>query len=197
MHNDDLLVEDTEFENLHILIKYDDTSGDFETPRDWGNLGTMYCWHRNYELGDKHPYKNCTPDEMLEIIKEDEGDTFMLPVYLYDHSGLRMSTGSFNDRWDSGQVGFIYVSKKKVREEYSCKRITKKLEEKVYKILEAEVETYDQYLSGQVYGFVVEDENENVLDSCWGFYGLDYCKEEGLSSAKSIYENSIGYGGGI
>ena len=28
-----------------------------------------------------------------------------------DHSGLAMQTASFNDPWDSGQVGWIYVSK--------------------------------------------------------------------------------------
>lgn len=35
----------------------------------------------------------------------------ILPLYLYDHSGLAMSTNDFGDRWDSGCVGFIYMDK--------------------------------------------------------------------------------------
>ena len=34
-------------------------------PREWDNLGTMYCFHRNYILGDKKPDymtgENCQP----------------------------------------------------------------------------------------------------------------------------------------
>ena len=27
-----------------------------DSPRSWDNLGTMVCWHRRYQLGDKHTY---------------------------------------------------------------------------------------------------------------------------------------------
>ena len=32
------------------------------------------------------------------------------------------------------------------------------------------VETYDQFLTGQVYGYIIEKYGE-IIDSCWGFYG--------------------------
>ena len=53
-------------------------------------------------------------EAMQKVISE---KYLMLPLYLYDHSGLAMSTESFSGRaphaeWDSGQVGWIYVSKK-------------------------------------------------------------------------------------
>lgn len=35
-----------------------------------------------------------------------------------DHSGLAMQTTSFNDPWDSGQVGWIYVSKEDALKEF-------------------------------------------------------------------------------
>ncbi len=41
----------------------------------------------------------------------------ILPLYLYDHGGITMSTGPFSCRWDSGQVGWIYAEKKKFIEE--------------------------------------------------------------------------------
>lgn len=60
--------------------------------------------------------------------------------------------------------------------------------------IDAEIETYDQYLSGDVYGYqllkttveqekcphcgevIGEYETEEEVDSCWGFYGS--CLEE-------------------
>ena len=44
-------------------------------------------------------------DAMLKVISE---KYITLPLYLMDHSGLAMQTTSFNDPWDSGQVGWIY-----------------------------------------------------------------------------------------
>ena len=45
-------------------------------------------------------------------IVEALGKYVILPLYLYDHSGITMSTGPFSCPWDSGQVGWIYASKK-------------------------------------------------------------------------------------
>lgn len=46
-----------------------------------------------------------------ELIGLCEDKVAILPLYLYDHSGLTMSTSDFGDRWDSGCVGFIYMDK--------------------------------------------------------------------------------------
>ncbi len=54
--------------------------------------------------------------EFLSIV-EALGKYVILPLYLYDHSGITMSTGAFSCRWDSGQVGWIYAEKKKFIEE--------------------------------------------------------------------------------
>jgi hypothetical protein len=38
------------------------------------------------------------------------------------------------------------------------------------------VSVYDDYLTGNVYGFIVEERNGDdweEVDSCWGFYGDD------------------------
>lgn len=164
---------------------------DPESPRSWDNLGKMVCFHNRYDLGDKHEYKSKDYsgwEQMERSITRKENVCVILPLYLYDHSGITMSTGSFNDRWDSGQVGFIYVSKEDVRKEYNVKRITKELREKVTKILESEVETYDKYLTGEVYGFEVwklgkkSGKEKKMVDSCWGFYDEEECLNEGISN---------------
>ena len=51
--------------------------------------------------------------------------------------------------------------------------------------LEGEIEEYAAWATGDCYGYVIEDENGDELDSCWGFYGMEYAKEEAESSAKS------------
>jgi hypothetical protein len=39
-----------------------------------------------------------------------ERTVVVLPLYLYDHSGLTISTSPFSCRWDSGQVGYIHTT---------------------------------------------------------------------------------------
>ena len=41
--------DETSFRNYVIKVEQDDMT---ESPREWDNLGTMVCWHRNYDLGD-------------------------------------------------------------------------------------------------------------------------------------------------
>ena len=155
---------------------------DPESPREWDNLGKMICFHSRYNLGDKHDFSR---EEAQKFLKSKE-ICVSLPLYLYDHSGITMKTSPFSCRWDSGQVGWIVVSKEQVRKEYNVKRINKELVEKVTKVLEGEVETYDQYLTGDVYGYRISKvtecelghEHKEEVDSCWGFYGEDECMTE-------------------
>ena len=166
-------------ENYELEILQDESP---ESPREWENLGTMICFHRRYNLGDKH---NFSVEEGEKMTKEK--DIISLPLYLYDHSGITMNTTGFSCRWDSGCVGFIYVTKEQVRKEYNVKRITKDIVEKVRKVLKGEVETYDQYLTGEVYGYRISKvevcdkgcEHKEEVDSCWGYYGMESVEEDG------------------
>jgi hypothetical protein len=99
-----------------------------------------------------------------------------LPLYLLDHSGLSMRTGSFNDPWDSGQVGMIYTDKETILKEWGKpgqKVLTPRLKALALACLEAEVEEYGQYLRGEVYGYevksrpadLVEDDSDGEIDS--------------------------------
>ena len=146
------------------------------SPREWDNLGTIVAFHRRYNLGDIHKYNQndyqnwC--DLKSDIIKNEKVGV-ILPLYLYDHSGISISTSPFQCKWDSGQIGFIFASKDTIRKEFGIKRVTKKYIEKVTSILESEIKVYDQYLTGDVYGFVLKVDDQEV-DSCWGFYGDDH-----------------------
>lgn len=174
----------------YIARTYQDESP--ESPREWDNLGKMICFHNRYDLGDKHGYNSNDYNgwgELREQIEKDYNVGVILPLYLYDHSGITMNTTGFSCRWDSGQVGFIFVSKQKMLEEYGGKIVTQKLKDRVTEYLKGEVKNYDQYLTGDVYGYRVfkvdtcslGHEHEEELDACWGFYGEDECMNEGVS----------------
>lgn len=154
-------------------------------PRGDDNLGTMICFHGNYNLGDKHDYRHQDYSgwaEMKQAIIKNENAGVILPLYLYDHSGITMNTTGFHCPWDSGQIGFVFISKEKMRKEYSYKRVSQKLIKRVTEYIVNEVATYDQYLTGDVYGYRITDtETEEEMDSCWGYYGDDYCMEEAVS----------------
>ena len=154
-----------------INISYDEFA---DSPREaYENLGTMVCWHRRYNLGDEQP--KLEPHEFYrEILRK--GDVF-LPLYLLDHSGLTMSTSDFGDPWDSGQVGWIYITAEKARKECNWKRLTKSRRDALKKWLKAEVEVYDEYLRGEVYFAEILEDGETI-DSCGGFYG-----DDGISAA--------------
>ncbi|MBC58982.1 MAG: hypothetical protein CL814_18905 [Confluentimicrobium sp.] len=167
----------------HAIKIYHDP--DSESPRDWCNLGTLICWHRRYRLGDSHQFES--PEVFLRDLADvsDKSELSMdqlrdraerkaviLPVFLFDHSGLAMNTIGFHCPWDSGQVGYVYVTLEVVRTEFGVKRVTKALRAKAEDILRGEIVTYAAYLGGRVYGYVIEQDGEEI-DACWGFVG-DY-----------------------
>ena len=132
-------------------------------------------------------------------------------------------TGQYADRWDSGQVGWILAMKKTVMKECveyvldengerikvehqhegmpsTWSYLTRPLTEETWRkraveIMRGEVEVYDQYLTGDVYGFTLysasaDDDTEHPdwseEDSCWGFFGSDIL-ENGI-------EDQVGHG---
>ncbi len=153
-----------------------------DSPRDCDNIGTMAYAHSQYNLGDEKI------DDSWEKYMESKGIeqkdlAVCLPLYIYDHSDISMTCGDrvypYDDPWDSSMVGFIYVTKQKLCKEFNTKRISKKIIEKAEKILKDEIKIFDQYLQGDVYGFVISKiskcdmnhEHKEYVDSCDGFYG--------------------------
>ena len=156
---------------------------DPQNPRtEWDNVSTMVCWHRRYDLGDKHDF--ATPQDFMAwwLDGPDDGGTIK-PLYLYDHGSVAISTTPFSCPWDSGQVGWAYITKEQAE--------SQGLPDPA-KIIEDEVETYGQYLNGEVYGFSVDDEEGHFIDSSWGYFGLDCVKEEAFAVANGV-RNHVRY----
>lgn len=122
-------------------------------------------WSR--KMTGPNPDPRAVDDAILNMISK---KYIMLPLYLLDHSGLAMKTTSFHDRWDSGQVGWIYVSKENALKEFGATKMTASIREKTEDLLRREVTVYDFYLRGECYGFELY-KNGELSDSCWGFIG--------------------------
>jgi len=162
-------------------------------PRGDDNYGKMICFHNGYNLGDKHSYSSDDYpgwDEMEEAIIKEEKAIAILPLYLYDHSGITIATTPFGCRWDSGQIGFIVLTRENIKNLQGVKRVTKKMKDSCIDYMESEVKTYDSFIRGEVYGYCITDEEtDEEIDSCWGFIGdSDYCMEEAEGIVKYYIE---------
>jgi len=169
--------------SLTLEIKQDELA---ESPRQWDNLGKMVCFHGQYDLGDKH---TLSIEQAKALYEKTVKQGVALPLYLYDHSGITMSTSPFSCPWDSGQVGFIYADKEMILKMFGKERMGKGMKQTALDSLQKEVEIYDQYLTGDVYFYTIKDEAGEVIDSCGGFFGEEDAKSEGASALKYLNEN--------
>lgn len=167
-----------------LKIEYDEFS---ESPRDWDNLGMICvskrCRYTNDESGlaDELTWS----DRKADMKTLEQKGFIVLPLSVYDHSGVHIYIGGKCDAWDSGQIGWYIVSKDRIRKEYGVKRISKKLLEKVEVIMENEVKTYNAYYNGEVYQFTLTHNDEEV-DSCGGFFDDE---DEYKGFIKHMYEH--------
>jgi hypothetical protein len=174
----DEAIEEYPFKDTTIRIVFDDYP---ESPREWDNVGTMVHWHPNYTLGDRELDDNERRAmerggfELLErYMRLAKKAVTVLPLSIYDHSGVTMWVGSpFTDGyrgWDSSFVGFIYTTTEDIEKMGTPA-------ERVDDVLRGEVKDFDQYLTGQVYGYQIIKDDE-VIDSCSGFYDIKDVKME-------------------
>jgi hypothetical protein len=182
-----------------------------QNPREeYDNLTVMVCNHRRYSLGDQKVSKEIRFggfsgwDALKEALIEKYVPLAIEPIYMYDHSGITISTSPFSCPWDSGQIGFVLVPESQKGNYWNndSKEPPTEADLKAWaeRLIKAEVETYDQYLTGDVYGYVIDEAVEDPTrpgeqmidcdeqpvfeegdDSCWGFYGSDW-KTNGMSN---------------
>ena len=172
-----------------ILVDQDTDATSPRDPEYQDNVGKMICWHRRYNLGDKHDFKGTADlterEQFREWWEENGKGGVLLPLYLYDHSGITMSTGPFSCPWDSGQVGYIYCTAADVEREWGKYPDSEKTPlQRADAYLKAEVKEYDTYLRGEIYCFEVVGEDAS---SC-GYYGEQDAIDEAKSRVDDIVE---------
>lgn len=143
-----------------------------QSPKDWDNLGTLVTWHRRYCFDQDGQKVFGEPKDFLRRAKAEKW--LFIPVGMVDHSGISLYEGTTERAGavlDSGQVGYLYATRESMGKIGVHPR-------NVRKVLRQELKTWDDYVTGSVYGYTIETELGEQLDSCWGIYGLDNAKQE-------------------
>lgn len=175
-------IETYEHKGFKIQVTQDE---DAQCPREESNVATLVCFHKLYNLGDKdhgYSFKDYGSwDEMEAAIRKEEDVAVIQPLYLMDHSGLSIRTTPFGCPWDSGQIGFAWISRKQAMSVFNRKNMSKKLLADLNTIIVNEVKTYDDYLTGAVYVVAIENPDGEVVEACGGHFGYDSVKEDGYA----------------
>ncbi|MGN1173629.1 MAG: hypothetical protein ACI4SO_07565 [Muribaculaceae bacterium] len=169
--------------------------------------GKFYEYTNSYSWGDSTYYIDATQsnDDIAAEMADDfstmeklelaaaSGEFVWRPISMYEHSGIRMwlggTAGHVDARWDCSTIGFAYLEKCTADKEYIPTEEYKTWQEWAYHIMEAEMKVYDDYVSGECYGWSILDECDDVIESCGGYYGSDY--EEQFEECKGIIDSYI------
>tara|TARA_R100001086_G_C11824725_1_gene255001 strand:+ start:246 stop:974 length:729 start_codon:yes stop_codon:yes gene_type:complete len=142
-----------------------------ESPDMWDNKDIFLVYdhkqftvkREGFEPVNIYRYLKINNTVVIENNDQWQDDTynnyFIFVVYAYIHSGISLSLGNstypFNDKWDVSTTGYILVKKDSI-EEYNQPTVDGNLVgQKAKECAEGLIETWNQYLSGDVYGYRV------------------------------------------
>lgn len=183
------LIKTEEYKNLTIEIHYDDTPF---SPREDDNLSILWYDHERCSFPKEIDLDttDCQCwDDIEDAIEKQYNPVWITPVYMMDHSGLAFSLspfGGWNGHFDSGQIGFAFTTRERVKDFLGYKNITSQRLEQIAEIVEAEIHEFGHYANGQVYGYRIRDANDEILASCWGFIGDS---DDALTAAKDYLDS--------
>lgn len=163
-----------EFGNYRVNITY---CTEYDNPRtDWDcNAAHFVTRHRRYSLTESSDIEgeiNALAEKYRISIK---GKSFLgainalnaycviKPIAMYEHSGITVWFGSPNDRWDSGYIGYGYITEDDVN---ACGRNEKDYptwRDQAEAIMNDEMDTFDRYCRGEVYDMEVE----KLIEPTW------------------------------
>jgi len=181
-----------------LEIEQDDDSMNPRT--EWDNITTMVCFGKYSYLGDKTNYKRDdfgSWDELKEQIESDHNVLMIKPLYVYDHGGVTISTSPFNDRFDTSRIGWIFIEEKQWT--LMMGEDMDRSEDRLERIIDGDVETYDKYLMGEVYRYSIYEietcslghEHRNHVEGCGGFYDENDCRSEGQSVLEHLEKEVV------
>ena len=181
-----------ESEEVFVKVENDECA---ESPREWDNLWNILTWTSRYNSIDTNQFRdleeflldNLTEKQMVNLYKGKPSTQefferiqkrfydlgyLVEPISKYEHSGVSYSVG-VSQGWDVGVVGLAMVSINDIKKEYGASVLSKGLKEKVYSVLNGELDTYNLWANGEVYTVSLVDYEGNYIDSLWGMIGYD------------------------
>ena len=181
-----------ETEKVFVQVETDEWA---ENPREWSNLWTILTWTSRYDSIDSNQYRdleeflldnltekqlrnlykgNPSTKEFFERIQKRFYDLGYLvePISKFEHGQVVFSAG-VSQGWDSGVVGVAMVNIDDIKKEYETTVLSKGLKEKIYAILDDELNTYNLWANGYVYTVALIDFDGNIVDSLGGMIGYE------------------------
>jgi hypothetical protein len=148
--------------------------------------GNGYALNENgSETDDPCPKCEGSGEVMLnpvEFFKRERGASVVLPLIVYEHSGITMRVGKVgdipfdSDGWDTSFVGFIFDTPDGIKECYGTEQPSP---EQIEEALRQEVSTYASYLEGDITCWSVSDDETDFQDGCGGYVAdSEGCKHE-------------------
>jgi len=207
--NDEYTSSPRDDDNLWIMVcNYGRYSlWDIKLDSHWETMLNDFAIHINnkYDICDIEDYCSLSNQESNKIWKWIEKNILYDILSLTNHSDIRVNIWHPKDRWDSWYIWYIYCLKDTIRKDFWIKNISESYKNKTYDIFKWEIETYNQYLSWNIYEYIFEEREIKIIDwkkfhteweqidSCWGFYSLnditDYINEDIFSKDEILNYN--------
>ena len=71
------------------------------------------------------------------------------------------------------------MSKEQILNAFGGKRVTAKKKQQAVALMEEEAATYDAYLTGEVYEYVIKDADGEVVEACCGYFDRESAEADG------------------
>lgn len=179
-----------------LMLRYDN---DPDNPRkEWDNVCSLYCWHRHYDLGDKHNFSGsqdflvwlletyADPEDVRNFLIKEEAEEDGIEGWIWTideisklvKDNVEMERVSLYDHSGlsvslGGSAGWDtgVVGIIWCDKEKALRELRRDMDwhEAVQKAMSAEIRIYDLYLTGDCYGWQYY-EGFDECESCWGYY---------------------------
>jgi len=198
---DEICESPNEWGNTDLFLVHDHR--DFTVKREGFEGQKLYNYYELLSMINSPKTTKEDKESFLEEINDNYSkfdNYFIFPVFAYIHSGIALSLGNnsypFSCSFDTSFAGFIVADKKQLDFDYNRKNNDKfkdlSDQEIAYIFAEGLIEEWNDFLSGNVYGFQIFDNNDldNEIDACYGFYGNPE-KSGIIGDCYSIIDNLI------
>ncbi len=147
-----------------------------EYPAEFSNTELfLVANHRQFYVPE--PGEKRVPNTADELICKYKKTHWIFHLEAYIHGGVVLALsgeGNFPDRdWDVSQLGLIFAAKSEWRFNKEARKAAISL-----------VDTWNKYLSNDVWYWEILNDNGEILESCSGCYGFEYAKSEATACAK-------------
>lgn len=153
----------SENDSVVVKIEYD---GFVSNPRENDELVNMVIWHKSIP-SDEHNFEN--PTEFMEWYNSQEDQKLMIkPLFAHVHGNISLSTTMFSCPWDSGQIGYAYITQHAADSVIGFGNYDS---ESLSKSIENSLKAYQYFLNGECYSVEIFDKKTGESQYSAGHLG--------------------------